>query len=104
MLYKPTNVKDPILKKTTLLNIEETQQHPFHVLQNIRLPFLVALLSGLIALVFITKLHNLRGPELFTYSSYIYWILDSFFSVNEFRVFSVNLRLSFYISLLILTI
>jgi hypothetical protein len=54
-------IKGKFLK---LLNIKQTQKHPFHVLRSSNIPIIIATLFGLIALSFIVKLHNINYYEL----------------------------------------
>lgn len=68
--------------KTKLLNISQTQQHPFHVLTSSWLPVVIASLSGSLALIFITKLHSAETPNLNIFSGVALFILEPLFSIN----------------------
>ena len=40
-----------------IVNINKTQQHPFHVLSSSKLPMFMSLFAGCTALLFVAKLH-----------------------------------------------
>lgn len=65
-----------------LLNIKQTQSHPFHVLTNSKLPIFVATFAGLTALVFIAKLHGIDYNATLEYSAVAKFILSPFFSTG----------------------
>ena len=75
------------------INIKQTQQHPFHVLQSSRLPFIMAGLSGCLALTFIAKLHNMDTDTLKTFSTLATILLDPFFSLGNMSTYSANLTI-----------
>lgn len=83
------------------LNIKELQRHPFHVLVNSKLPIIIAILSGLIALIFIAKLHDISYIELSNYSNIAKWILDPLFSIGQLHEISINLTLLLLLVILI---
>jgi heme/copper-type cytochrome/quinol oxidase subunit 3 len=85
-----------------LLNIKQTQKHPFHVLHSSKLPIIIATLSGAIALTFIVKLHNINSHELNSFSIIAGQILDPLFSVESLDHFSVNLTILYLLAFLII--
>jgi len=88
------------LTKSKLLNINLTQQHPFHVLTNSKLPIITATLSGALALTFIAKLHNMDAIAINDFSSIASYILDPLFSIGELNHVSVNLTILALLALL----
>ncbi len=83
-----------------IINIKDTQQHPFHVLTSSKLPILTATLSGGLALTFIAKLHNININDLAGFSYVANLILDPLFSVGEIHSVSTNLTILGLITLL----
>jgi hypothetical protein len=90
------------VSNTTLkiLNIKDTQQHPFHVLTSSKLPIMTATLSGGLALTFIAKLHNINVNDLAGFSYVANLILDPLFSIGEIHSVSTNLTILGLITLL----
>jgi len=79
--------------KLTVLNIHDTQQHPFHVLTSSKLPIITATLSGGLALTFIAKLHSININDLSNFSHVATMILDPLFSIGELHNVSTNLTI-----------
>lgn len=65
--------------KLKLINITDTQQHPFHVLTNSKLPIIVATLAGSLALTFIAKIHGMNESELDNFSIVAKNLLEAFY-------------------------
>jgi hypothetical protein len=82
---------------TKLLNIKQTQSHPFHVLHSSKLPIFIATLSGCLALVFIAKLHDINFNDMHAYSFVAAQLLTPLFSVNTFDHFSFNITILCFI-------
>jgi len=65
--------------KLKLINIADTQQHPFHVLTNSKLPIIVATLAGSLAITFIAKIHGMNESELDNFSIVAKNLLEAFY-------------------------
>jgi hypothetical protein len=91
-------------KTFKLINIQQTQQHPFHVLSSSKLPITIATLSGGLALTFIAKLHNININELPLFSFVANQILNPFFSTENVLLwhFSTNITIIYLILFLII--
>ena len=76
-----------------LLNIKETQQHPFHVLTSSKLPIITATLSGILAVTFVAKLHNISAENMYDFSLVTGLVLDPLFSVASLSSVSANLTI-----------
>lgn len=83
-----------------LLNIRNTQKHPFHVLTNSRLPIIIATISGIVALIFITKLHALGWYDIIVFSNIISSILQPIFFFDIFEDFSTNITILYFLMFL----
>lgn len=87
-------------RSSKILNIKDTQQHPFHVLTSSKLPIITATLSGGLALTFIAKLHSININDLAGFSYIANLILDPLFSIGELHNVSTNLTILGLITLL----
>lgn len=76
--------------KIRLLNIQQTQKHPFHVLTDSKLPILMASVAGLLALSVVAKLHEIDYNASFNYSLVATQIFEPFFSAGELNYLSIN--------------
>lgn len=94
--------KNTLQKK--LINTQKTQQHPFHVLHSSKLPILVASLSGIIALLFIIKIHDINIINVFYFSALLALIVDPFYTINNLTFFSSNILLIFFLIFLLILI
>lgn len=78
---------------TKLININTTQQHPFHVLTSSKLPIITSSLSGMLALTLIAKLHEISINDLELFSSVATLILDPLYSISKLHHVSINLTI-----------
>ena len=78
-----------------LLNIRQTQQHPFHVLHSSKLPMFMSLFAGSTALIFIAKLHVISYAESFGYSAIASQLLAPFFQVGNLNYASIDMLIMF---------
>jgi len=78
-----------------LLNIKQTQQHPFHVLHSSKLPMFMSLFAGSTALIFIAKLHTISYAESFDYSAIASRLLEPFFETGSLSYASIDTLLLF---------
>ena len=85
----------------TLLNIKETQEHPFHVLTSSKLPILVSILLGSLALTFLAKLHGVAADEMWAFSFVADLILNPLFTVGTLSHVSANLTILFILEVLV---
>ena len=86
--------------KTKLLNVTNTQQHPFHVLTSSKLPVTTSALMGVLALTLIAKLHGISVNDLSAFSYVTSFVLDPLYSVGKLHHVSVNLTILNLIALL----
>jgi cytochrome c oxidase subunit 3 len=87
-----------------LVNINNTQQHPFHVLHSSKLPIIVASIAGSLALIFIIKLHEISFSNIFYFSSIISTVVDPFFAVDSLTFFSTNILIICFLVFLLIAI
>ncbi len=85
---------------TKLININTTQQHPFHVLTSSKLPIITSTLSGILALTLIAKLHGIAVNDLNSFSYVAALILDPLYSIGELHHVSANLTILSLLALL----
>lgn len=78
-----------------LLNIKQTQQHPFHVLHSSKLPLFMSLFAGSTALIFIAKLHAISYADSFGYSLIASQLLAPFFEVGNLSYASIDMLVLF---------
>ena len=90
------------LKLEKLLNIKETQQHPFHVLTSSKLPILVSILAGGLALTFIAKLHGISADEMGAFSFVADQILNPLFTAGSLSHISTNLTILYLMAFLVI--
>jgi hypothetical protein len=83
-----------------LINIQATQQHPFHVLTSSKLPIITASVSGALALTLIAKLHAIGVDELGQFSFIALQVLDPLFAVGALGHVSANLTILSLLALL----
>jgi len=86
-----------------LLTIQQAQKHPFHVLTNSKLPIFMATFVGLLALVFVAKLHEIDYNASLGYSLIAAQIFEPFFMTLRLNFLSVNSLLLTFITLIIFT-
>src|SRR5689334_18242369 len=86
-----------------LLNIKQTQKHPFHVLTDSKLPIFMATFAGLLALTFISKLHDIDYAASFGFSLIASQVLDPFYSAGGLNYLSVNAIILALLTLISLT-
>lgn len=82
-------------KHLKLLNIKQTQQHPFHVLHSSKLPMFMSLFAGSTALIFIAKLHAISYVDSFGYSFIASQLLAPFFEIGNLSYASINMLVLF---------
>lgn len=79
-----------LLNQTKLIKIKIHQQHPFHVLTSSKLPILIGSMSGLLALILVTKFHN--NIETMSHASNLLnFIFGPLFSIGNHSTVSLNL-------------
>lgn len=77
-------------KSMRILNINKTQQHPFHVMHSSKLPMFLSLFAGCTALLFVAKLHADSSADTFTGIAVLSQLLSPFFEVNGLSYLSLN--------------
>jgi heme/copper-type cytochrome/quinol oxidase subunit 3 len=82
-----------MLKYLKLLNIRQTQEHPFHVLHSSKLPMFMSFFAGSTALIFIAKLHAIGYADSFGYSFIASQLLAPFFEVGNLTYASIDVLL-----------
>lgn len=82
-----------------LVNILQTQRHPFHVLSSSKLPIFMSFFAGSTALLFVAKLHGINYAASLTYSLVASQILAPFFEVSGLSSLSINALLLCFIAL-----
>jgi len=83
-----------------LVNIKQTQQHPFHVLTSSKLPIFISILAGGLALSLIAKLHAIEAINLSAFSFVASQLLEPAFSTGSLYSFSANLTILFLMAVL----
>ena len=78
-----------------LLNINQTQQHPFHVMHSSKLPMFLSLFAGCTALLFVTKLHAGAGLDVFSGIFVVTQLVSPFFDVHGLSYLSLNALILF---------
>jgi hypothetical protein len=91
-------------QKLKLLNIQQTQNHPFHVLTDSKLPIFMATFVGLLALSVIAKFHDIDYNNSHSFSFVTSQLLDPFFSANELNYLSINAVILTILIAILLTI
>jgi hypothetical protein len=84
-------------------NIKQTQQHPFHVLTNSKLPLLLSIFAGSTALIFIAKLHDINYTSSFNYSLVAAQIFSPFFEVDNLAYLSVDTLILYFMAFAVMT-
>lgn len=79
-----------MLTTLKLINVNKTQQHPFHVMHSSKLPMFLSLCAGSTALLFVAKLHA-TGSELSDEVFVVSQLLSPFFNVQNLPYLSVNI-------------
>jgi hypothetical protein len=87
-----------------LVNVNNTQQHPFHVLHSSKLPIIVASIAGSLALIFIIKIHDINLNNIFYFSAIISTVVDPFYSIDTLTFFSTNILIIFFLTFLLIAI
>jgi len=98
------NTNSNKLFDTKLININETQQHPFHVLHSSKLPIIIASIAGTLALLFITKIHDINLSNIFYFSAFISTVIDPFYAIDSLTFFSTNILIIFFLIFLLIAI
>jgi hypothetical protein len=78
-----------------LLNIKQTQQHPFHVMHSSKLPMFLSMFAGCTALLFVTKLHISAGADAFSGILVVSQLVAPFFEINGLSYLSLNALILF---------
>jgi hypothetical protein len=86
-----------------LVNILQTQRHPFHVLTSSKLPILMSFFAGSTALLFVAKLHGVNYAASLSYSLVASQILAPFFEVSGLSSLSINALLLCFVALGVVT-
>jgi hypothetical protein len=88
------------INEPTLINIKESQQHPFHILTSSKLPILTSILAGSLALTFIAKLHNIDYSGIKELSFVVAQVLDPLFSLGSLHYISTNVTILYFLAFL----
>jgi hypothetical protein len=74
-----------------ILNINKTQQHPFHVMHSSKLPMFISFFAGCTALLFVTKLHAGSGVDSLSGIFVISQLVSPLFEADGMSYFSLNM-------------